>query len=278
MNPANRFIAHYTLVRLLPQADAGEFANIGVVIVCPETKFFAFKLIRKYGRVTRFFEEFTVDLFTKLRKELYAEFDYVKKRNDIGMLAGRELLQMLQDLAKPRESMIRYASLRFVMTENPALELDKLFGRYIQRDFASARYHREEVLTRLVRRALATERLAEAFVPDEVGTDDFPVKLPMVHERNGVPVAAIKPLDLTQEEPVKIYEHGGLWLERFRRLNQQKQLPQGMLIAAEGPALSDERRYKAFMDVVHDLESLKLEVVQPTNTQRIVEFARNYVP
>ncbi len=31
-----REIAHYTLVRLLPQADSGEFANIGVVLACPQ--------------------------------------------------------------------------------------------------------------------------------------------------------------------------------------------------------------------------------------------------
>jgi Protein of unknown function (DUF3037) len=64
-----RLFAHYTLVRLLPQADAGEFANIGVVLACPETGYFGFRLMKKQRRVTQFFEEITRDLLTKLRKE-----------------------------------------------------------------------------------------------------------------------------------------------------------------------------------------------------------------
>ena len=42
-----RLFAHYTLVRLLPQADAGEFANIGVVLACPETGYFGFRLMKR---------------------------------------------------------------------------------------------------------------------------------------------------------------------------------------------------------------------------------------
>ena len=40
----NRHVADYTLVRLLPQADAGEFANIGVVLVLPGAQVLRFPL------------------------------------------------------------------------------------------------------------------------------------------------------------------------------------------------------------------------------------------
>ena len=53
-----RHIAHYTLVRLLPQSDSGEFANMGVVVACPALGFFDFRLITRYRRITQFFEEF----------------------------------------------------------------------------------------------------------------------------------------------------------------------------------------------------------------------------
>ena len=65
-----RLFAHYTLIRLLPQADAGEFANIGVVLACPETGHFGFRLWQKQRRLTQFFDEITRDLLVKLRKEL----------------------------------------------------------------------------------------------------------------------------------------------------------------------------------------------------------------
>lgn len=271
-----RLFAHYTLIRLLPQADAGEFANIGVVLACPETGYFGFRLMRKQRRVTQFFEEITRDLLTKLRKELTAELDHVEN-----LVATRyaktELAQVMQDLAKPRETMIRYAPLRGLMTEDPVADLDKLFERYVQRDLSVAPQYHEQVLVKLVKRTLTTERLADAFVANDVGTDDFHIRLPFVHERNGVAIAAIKPLDLTQDEPTKIYTHGDLWLGHIRRLKALHLQPQGLLIAAEGPSVEDAKRFRAYNDIVGELRLMNVTVVDRADARGIVEFAKTYV-
>ena len=91
-------IAHYTLVRLLPQVDAGEFANVGVVLACPKQGYFEFRLIRRYGRVTRFFEEFTGDLFLRVRREVEAELRHI--RTHVGTGGARDQALVLQVLAK----------------------------------------------------------------------------------------------------------------------------------------------------------------------------------
>lgn len=271
-----RLFAHYTLVRLLPQADAGEFANIGVVLACPETGYFGFRLIKKQRRVTQFFEEIRRDLLTKLRKELTAELGHVQ-RLVATQYAKTELAQVMQDLAKPRETMVRYAPLRGLMTEDPAADLVKLFERYVQRDLSVVPEYHEQVLVKLVKRALATEKLADAFVVDDVGTEDFHIRLPFVHERDGLPVAAIKPLDLTQDESTKIYTHGDLWLGHIRRLKALYLQPQGLLIAAEGPNADDAKRFRAFNDIVDEFRGLDVTVVARSDTRGILDFARTYV-
>jgi len=271
-----RLFAHYTLVRLLPQVDAGEFANIGVVLACPETGYFGFRLMKKQRRVTQFFEEMTRDLLTKLRKELTAELAHIQSLV-ANRLVGQELVQVMQDLAKPRETMVRYAPLRALMTEDPVADLDKLFDRYVQRDLNVVPEYHEQVLTKLVKRALVGERLADAFVVNDVGTEDFHIRLPFVHEREGFTVAVIKPLDLTQDEPTKIYTHGDVWLGHIRRLKALHLQPQGMLIAAEGPLAEDAKRFRAFNDIVDELRLLDVTVVDRTDTRGIVEFAKAYV-
>lgn len=271
-----RLFSHYTLIRLLPQADAGEFANIGVVLACPETGFFGFRLMRKQRRVTQFFEEITRDLLTKLRKELTAELDHVQHLAVI-KYKRVDLVQVMQDLAKPRETMVRYAPLRGLMTEDPVADLDKLFERYVQRDLSVVPEYHEQVLVKLVKRTLATEKLADAFVADDVGTDDFHIRLPFVHERDGFSVAAIKPLDLTQDEAQKIYTHGDLWLGHIRRLKALHLEPQGLLIATESPGTDDARRLRAFNDIVEELRSLDVTVVERSDSRGILDFARTYV-
>lgn len=271
-----RLFAHYTLIRLLPQADAGEFANIGVVLACPETGYFCFRLMHKQRRVTQFFEEITRDLLTKLRRELTTELKHIQSLAG-ARYARTELAQMMQDLAKPRETLVRYAPLRALMTDDPAADLDKLFERYVQRDLSVVPQYHEQVLVKLVKRTLATEKLADAFVANDVGTDDFHIRLPFVHERNGLAVAAIKPLDLTQDEPTKIYTHGDLWLGHIRRLKALHLQPQGLLIAAEGPNADDTKRFRAYNDIVDELRLLDVTVVDRADARGIVQFAKAYV-
>ena len=271
-----RLFAHYTLIRLLPQPDAGEFANIGVVMACPETGFFGFRLMKKQRRVTQFFEEITRDLLLKLRKELDVELKHIQNFAATRH-ASTELVQVMKDLAKPRETLVRYAPLRALMTDDPAADLEKLFERYVQRDLNVAPEYHEMVLTRLVKRTLATEKLADAFVTEVVGTEDFHIRLPFVHERGGITIAAIKPLDLTQDDPTKIYNHGDVWLGHIRRLKTLHLQPEGLLIAAEGPAADDAKRFRAYNDIVHELRQLDVTVVDRADAHGIVDFARTYV-
>ena len=270
-----RDIAHYTLVRLLPQVDAGEFANVGVLLACPKQGYFEFRLIKRYGRVTRFFEEFTGELFLRVRREVEAELRYI--RTQIGDNGARDqslVLRVLQNLTQPRESMVRYAPLRMLMTDDPDAELKRLVARYVQRDGEGLRQRREEVLTRHVNKVLRAQHLAHVFEPDEVGPDEYPVQLPLVYERNGQVLAAIKPLDLTQDEPVKIYEHGGLWVGRLKRLKSFGALPAGMLVLVDGPKADDPRRYRAYTDIVRELVELPVEVTEAANNARILAFAQ----
>jgi Protein of unknown function (DUF3037) len=270
-----RDIAHYTLVRLLPQVDAGEFANVGVLLACPKQAYFEFRLIKRYGRVTRFFEEFSGDLFLRVRREVEAELRHL--RSQVGNEGARDqslVLRVLQDLTQPRESMIRYAPLRLMMTDDPEAEMNRLMARYVQRNAEGLRQRREEVLTRHVNKLLKAQHMAHVFEPDEVGPAEFPVQLPLVYERNGKVLAAIKPLDLTQDEPVKIYEHGDLWIGRLKRLKQLGALPGEMLVPVEGPSSADARRFQAYTDIVRELGQMNVEVTQAQNNQRIVAFAQ----
>ena len=90
-------------------------------------------------------------------------------------------------------------------------------------------------------------------------------------------LAAIKPLDLTQDEPVKLYEHGDLWLGRLRRLKQLGELPAGMLVPAEGHAPDDVRCYRAYTEILSELADLKVEVTEAGKNARILQFAHEHV-
>lgn len=272
----NRHVAHYTLVRLLPQADAGEFANIGVVLACPERRYFDFRLIKRYTRVTRFFEEFAGPLFPQVRREVQAELGYLKQRVLDGQAGPGGAMTVMAELARPREAMIRYAPLRTLMTDDPAADLDRLCARFAERDDQEVQHRREQMLTREVRRTLVAFKLADIFREDELGDDDFHVKLPFVRQRDGAAWAAIKPMDLAQDEPQKIYDHGDVWTQRFKRLKRVQPMQGGLLVPTQRPPADDARRAKACAEIEQALRELGAEITIGANPAPIIEFARRF--
>ena len=272
----NRHVANYTLVRLLPQADAGEFANIGVVLACPDRKFFDFRLIKRYTRVTQFFEEFARPLFPKVRSEVQAELDYLKQRVLAGQAGPGGLMAVMTELARPREAMIRYAPLRTVLTDDPAADLERLLARFVARDGQEVQQRRELLVNQQIRKTPVDFKLAEVFKEDERGDDGFHVKLPFVNQRDGAAWAVIKPIDLAQDEPQKIYDHGDVWTQRFKRLQRMNQIGGGLLVPTQRPPADDARRTKACKEIEAALRELGAKVTASTDTAPIVEFARRY--
>lgn len=62
----------YAVVQFVPYLETGEFANVGVAMVCPQTGYFGLKLqsTRKSKRITNFREPCSHGLCRGIRKEL----------------------------------------------------------------------------------------------------------------------------------------------------------------------------------------------------------------
>ena len=62
----SRVACRYAIIRFMPYVETGEFANVGIVLACPATGFFGFKLQdRRYRRVTQFFEHIEARDYTQ---------------------------------------------------------------------------------------------------------------------------------------------------------------------------------------------------------------------
>ena len=68
-----KYACQYAIVRFLPYAETGEFANVGIVLTCPQTGYFDFKLLKRVSRISAFFEELDASIFRNVRKTFTAE-------------------------------------------------------------------------------------------------------------------------------------------------------------------------------------------------------------
>ncbi len=266
----------YAVIQFVPYRETGEFANAGVVLMCPETGYFDFKLqTRRTKRITDFFDELPRDFYLRAVKAMGNELERVAQLvAEVAPGTGRadHLRHLFDSLIHPREGMVRFSPPRAVMTADPAAELIKQFDHQVECTFATPEYV-EQVMEKRIRALLGGLQLAAPFVPQRVGNDEFHARFQLVQMQDGALAKIIKPFHLNQAETVGIYEHGDAWLQKIKRLRDRKLLPDAVLFAVKAPAPTDPKRHAAYTEICSDLHRLDVQTVDETAEQQIADFA-----
>lgn len=265
----------YAVVQFAPYRETGEFVNAGVVLMCPESGYFGFKLqTRRTKRITDFFDElprsFYVRAIKAIEDELHRVADVVAKAPATGRAAYSR--QVFDSLIHPREALVRFSAQRSVMAADPAAELARQFEHCVERTFATPEYV-EKAMEKRIKHLLDGLHLPAPFTPQRVGDDAFHANFPLVQQRGDTLAKIIKPFRLNQDESVDIYEHGDAWLKKIERLRNRNLLPDDVLFAVKAPPREDTKRYAAFMEICSDLIKLEVQTVDEDADREITEFA-----
>lgn len=261
----------YAIARFMPFVETEEFANVGVVLYSPSRHYFGFRVLtNRYARITRFFEHVDGPAFRRTMIDLRDELDRLAlsfKTHDahLGMTLWRELI-------KPKSSQIRFSTERVVLADAPKVKLQELYGRYVERSFATREY-REQILNRQVAGLLRAASLFEQFAEGTVGNEEYHVKFPFVAREGDVALKVIKPLALTQPDSAAVLDHGGQWIQRIRNLSRRHLMPRELLFAFDGDDQEDSLLGEARRDVVAELRDLGAETLRISDRSAVIGFA-----
>ncbi len=269
----------YAIVRFAPFVETGEFANVGIIMIAPKRRFFCFELeIKRYGRITNFFEEIDAKVYKKTLHNLKNEldratnifkqhgFDKHLKHNDIEFANG-----LFHEIARTRETIIRFSDVRTVLTDNPEEKLKDLFAYYVERNFVTKKYQ-EALLENNVRQLLFKANIGDRFTKNIVGNDAYHVVFPFVEHKKNKPNRVIKPLHLGHKEPTKILDHGAAWLFRINKLKENCLKPENILFTLSGPD-EDGNRMNAYHEIEKDLIKTGVQVTMHDKNEEILDFA-----
>ena len=271
-----KLACRYAVVQFVPYSETGEFVNAGVVLVCPQTGYFDFRLqTRKYARVTAFFDELAPKVYLTAIKVIQGEVERVRDMLTRTATSGTDELARtaFTSLVHPREAIIRFSPARVLLAEAPAVELERLFDHYVDRAFATPEYVETAMVKRL-NTLLKGLDLQMPFRAEKIGDDVVHAKFPLVQRRGAQLRKVIKPFNLNQTEPNGIFDHGDAWVQKMRRLRDRNLLPTDVLFAVAGPRATDTKRYAAFREICTELERLDVLTVEEASKNRIVEFAQ----
>lgn len=273
-----KFACQYALLRFRPFVETGEFANVGIVMMAPEARFFGFRLLKRYGRITQFFHQLDRKVYLDGRELFKEELDRFADELRRSALDGRKTQpdiplarNLFAELVRPREAMLQFAEQRLVLADNPKEKLAQLFDHYIERNFVTKEYQ-ERLLESTVRKLLFRGQLAAQYRPERIITPDFTVNFPFVLMGDGKAQRIIKPLFLAQGDTTKILNHGGQWVDKIRRLRKRNALPKDVLFPVTAPQM-DAKAYGAFTEIRDDLVTIDVQVVSANDENEILKFA-----
>lgn len=276
----NKFTCQYALLRFRPFVETGEFANVGVVLLSPEVRFFGYKLLKKYARITQFFHQLDRKVYLD-GKALFLEelerfaahlrqhaLDGRKRTPDVALATG-----LFAELTRPRDAMLQFDVRRVVLADDPKAKLIELFEHYVERAFVTKAYQ-ERLLENNVRRLLfrADTAIGLQYRQEKVGAPDFIVNFPFVRTIDNRIDRIIKPLYLAQDDPTRVLTHGGQWVDKIQRLSRRGALPNAVLFPVASPP-ADSPSFAAAQEIRDDLMRLGMLVADADDGAAILAFA-----
>lgn len=268
-------ICRYAIVQFTPFSETGEFANVGIVLACPKTGFFKYRLQkRKYKRITDFFEGIERSDYLNAIAATEFELDFViqKTQNE----TSDQLRHYFTSLVRPREGIIKFSNERAVLCDSPEQELDRLFSHYVEHSFATRQYV-EERMNGHLRTLLSTLDLEAPFKAERLGNDDMHTQFQFVQVVDAQPLKLIKALNLSQRDALSIGDHGDSWIGRMKRLSRvDPNMPELKLFTVELAPPADAARHEVGKEVVRELQGIGVEVIDNSlanANERIAHFA-----
>jgi hypothetical protein len=116
---------YYCLIQYCPDASRQEFANVGVVLFCPEPFFLKARTARGNQRIRRFFQPDDPD---------WDQINLLKNSIERRLTVDREQfrdLAALERFAATRANAMRLSAPRPIAVEEPEADLDRLFVRLV---------------------------------------------------------------------------------------------------------------------------------------------------
>lgn len=165
----------YCFLRYRRDAEAGEFANVGVALWAPGSRFLGFEGSKRYSRLTHFFGDLDRDGYRLLIAHVERRFDMLAGQLQEPALSLEALPSHVAELALqvvPKDDgAVQWGPVRGGFTEDPNAELSRLYQEFIGRlngPQEKTRRDDPQVFREVYRRAFSDKLVAAKMTEHEV--------------------------------------------------------------------------------------------------------------
>ncbi|MDF1659472.1 MAG: DUF3037 domain-containing protein, partial [Verrucomicrobiales bacterium] len=286
-------VINFAAVGFRPYRELGEFVNVGIIAVEAKSRYLTYRLIspQKTKRISACFPELDLTIYKNGIRRLENELSTLSIETNLwaddAKQAGKnhpaqadlfvELgdMDLFRQLTATQASTFFYGARGTRLTDDVDQCLDELYKRYVEHWNLTPIDYEEKKLIRDLKKLLQANRLDRLYREAPwVGTDVYHVGVPLAFTPRGaeLPEKAIKPLNLAQSTPTRVYTRGDEWISKIRRLQRINSLPEEFLFVVKKP--EDQECLEAANEICDGLEQLGAQVASFEDEKAILEFAR----
>lgn len=170
----NRQDYSYCFLRYRQDPEAGEFANIGVALWSPESRFLGFVGSKRYSRLTHFFGDIDKVGYRLLVAHVERRFDVLTdklEQRSLFPVEHADIKEIAFQVVPQDDGALIWSPARGGLCEDPNAELSRIFQNYIGKynePFEKSRRDDDEVFRAVFRKAFAPEVLAARILEHEI--------------------------------------------------------------------------------------------------------------
>lgn len=272
----NTHYCQYKIIRFTPFIETGEFANIGIILLCPDNGEVHYKLApTRFGRITQFFHDMDKEDYRFAITSLEAELARIKELMQYyGGAPGAQ--QIFDDVTRQKSTMLSFTEPRPLKTHAIGNKVEELFNYHVHRSFVTKQY-REATLVKNLRSSLKALNIERYFKKRKLSDGLIEVTFPLVNLVDKKPQGIIKPIAFDQETPTAIVEHADQWESRFKHfINGEAFEAKNTILPIELPNSNEKRILQYIDDFQHKLMDIGITVVDAQDQSRIIEFAKEH--
>lgn len=242
---------NYAVLRFQPYPQTGEFANLGIVMLCSNGDFEFLIESKHFTRITHFFGQMDKAIFLRSRKKFADELQRIATMMEELRWQPKIQQEVFKHLIGPSATMFRFSEPRIIASKCPKKTINELFETYVLHKF-DTKIDEEVELTKTVGRWLKNIE-GRKYTEVSIGDDLQPIKFPYaLHNQNSI-LQAIKPISFDLQDAGKILDKGNTWFGRLRRLEIHKDAPLETILVSRPPSEKESPMYRAYKEVIAGL-------------------------
>jgi len=202
----------YTLLRYVHDVASGEFANVGVVVFSPDSRYAGALCRETHGRTSKMFPDMNRDGFKSLMRYIESQIDAVGSRmqGELPLEAIPADAGALARTVLPHDdSSLQWGPVGGGFSDDPAQKLGDLFARYVMlyddKTVVNSRTD-EEVWTRF-KRALDEKHVTARLQPKKISVADDEVEFTRAYKNEQWHCVEALSLDLALADSIKDKAH-----------------------------------------------------------------------